>query len=356
MKHWGLIGLAALALAACDVVRVPGDGRQAPPDIPEGAPGPPPPMTPVNDPYDDGETPPIDAPDPDPETAPDENDTPPDVTDDGSSVDADPVDPVTPDPDPVTPDPEPEPEPLPIKFQYYPPGVLMPGSGIGAPDDTVYAPDMIFPIKSAPAFPQSQVWRFGGGIGGGDQCDPRNFEAPWQDNFCETRSRTRNTPLCPTNKVHQGQDIRIGTAADCNALRGLPAAQRTLHEVVAVEDGIVQYIGGYYIQLKGTQSGNIYNYIHMNMAALQVSLNETVTAGQKLGYASNDFGGTPTTFHLHFEIKAPIEGEGITHVPPYMSLVRAYERREAGRGEMLESDLVAVASVPVIPEGFEIIE
>lgn len=349
MKHWGLIALTALALSACDIVRVPGDGRQPPPDIPEGAPGPPPPVIPVNDPYDDGDPPPNDTPD----TGTDTGDEPadPPVTD--TPVEDEPV---TPDPEPVTPDPEPEPEPLPIKFEYYPPGVLTPGSGVGTPDNTAYAPDMIFPVESAPAFPQSQVWRFGGGIGGGDQCDPRNFEAPWQDNFCETRSKSRTTPLCPTNKVHQGQDIRIGTAADCNTLRRTPAAERTLHKLVAVEDGIIQYIGGYYIQLKGTESGNIYNYIHINMAALQVSLNDTVTGGQLLGYASNDFGGTPTTFHLHFEIKAPLEGQGITHVPPYMSLVRAYERREEGRGAVVDTDTVAVASIPVIPEGFEIIE
>ena len=92
------------------------------------------------------------------------------------------------------------------------------------------------------------------------------------------------------------------------------------------------------------------------MAALEVGLSDTVTAGQLLGYVSNDFGGTPTTFHLHFEIKVPMEGEGITHVPPYMSLVKAYERREGGRGERIEDNTFAAASVPVIPEGFVIIE
>ena len=344
--RWGLVVGAVLALSACDVIRVPGDGREAPADIPEGAPGPPPPDTPVDDPYDDGD----DLPDSQPVDAED-TDTPDDT---GDTTDLTPPDDTTPEVDPEPP--VIEPEPLPIKFQYYAPGELTPGSGVGAPDDTVYAPGMIFPVKSAPAFPQSQVWRFGGGIGGGDQCDPQNFAVPWQDNFCEQRSKTRNTPLCPTNKVHQGQDIRIGSAADCNQLRSRSAAERTLHELVAVEDGIIQYIGGYYIQLKGTTSGNIYNYIHINMAALQVGLNETVVAGQSLGYASNDFGGTPTTFHLHFEIKAPIEGEGITHVPPYMSLVEAYERREGGRGELVEDDTVATASVLTIPEGFVIIE
>ncbi|MBR9834800.1 MAG: M23 family metallopeptidase, partial [Alphaproteobacteria bacterium] len=254
-------------------------------------------------------------------------------------------------------DTEPEPvEPLPVKFQYYAPGNLTPGSGTGTANDTNYAPDMVFPIKAAPAFPQSQVWRFGGGIGGGDQCDPRNYEAPWQDNFCEQRSRTRTTPMCPTNKVHQGQDIRVGTAAGCNQMRSASAADRTLYEAVAVENGVIQYKGGYYIQLRGTDTGNIYNYIHLNMAALKVDVGDTVTPGQSLGYVSNDFGGTPTTFHLHFEIKAPLEGQGITHVPPYMTLVKAYERREQGRGELIEDDAFSIASIPTIPEGFEIIE
>ncbi len=342
-RSLGLIAIACLALTACDVIRMPGDGRSSPgpePVIPEGAPGPQPPMTPVSSPYGDDDV--------IPDTAPQGEVTEP-------TLDTDPVD--TPEPEPETPPVvDPEPEPLPIKFQYYAPGNLTPGSGVGKPDDTVYVPNMVFPIREAPTFPQSQVWRFGGGIGGGDQCDARNYEAPWQDNFCEQRSRTRNTPMCPTNKVHQGQDIRVGTAAGCNQLRSLPRAERTLFEAAAVEDGVIQYVGSYSIQLRGASSGNIYSYLHLNMAALKVGLGDTVTAGQSLGYVSNDFGGTPTTFHLHFEIKAPLEGEGITHVPPYMSLVKAYERREGGRGEEIEDDVVAVASLPTIPDGFEIIE
>ena len=46
------------------------------------------------------------------------------------------------------------------------------------------------------------------------------------------------------------------------------------------------------------------------------------------------------------------------HVPPYLSLVAAYERREKGPGEELEAQ-IGVASaddVFVIPEGYEIIE
>ena len=110
------------------------------------------------------------------------------------------------------------------------------------------------------------------------------------------------------------------------------------------------------VQLKGTETGNIYSYLHLNMRRLRVSAMDTVSAGDTIGFVSNDFGSTPTTYHLHFEIKAPIEGEGIIHVPPYMSLVTAYERREGGVGELVEDDTVSIASFPIIPDDLEIIE
>lgn len=403
-KSLGLIAISALALAACDAVRVPGDGREAPepaPPIPDGAPGPAPPMIPVNDPWNEGDDAPVDetpvdeTPTEDPvtpdepvdPTEPVEGDVDPDPTPtDGEEgnldpvdpdpvdpeptepepVDAEPTDPDPMDPDPVDPEPtepegEPDPEPetpvspAPVKFEYYAPGNLIPGTGFGRGDDTVYAPNMLFPIKSAPTFPQSMVYRAGGAVGG-DQCDATNYNTPWRDNFCEKRSSNRNTPLCPTNKVHQGQDIRVGTASDCNALRGQSPRDRGLHEVIAVEDGIIQHIGTYSVKLKGTETGNIYSYLHLNMRRLRVSALDTVEAGDTIGFVSNDFGGTPTTFHLHFEMKAPIEGEGIVHVPPYMSLVAAYERREEGVGLLVEDDTVEVASAPIIVDPSKLIE
>ncbi len=370
-KRWGLIAVSALVLAACDVVRVPGDGREPPAPLPEGAPGPPPPTVPVDDPWGEGDDvtevpvsntdPETETPEPteDPVEEPTENPTddpieePVDPSVDGPTTET-PVD-ETPTEEPETPDPlpEPDPEPLPVKFEYYVPGDLIPGTGTGRFDDTVYAPDMLFPIKTAPTWPQSMVYRLGGAVGG-DQCDPANYDIPWRDNFCEKRSSTRNTPMCPTNKVHQGQDIRVGSAADCNALRAQAKVDRGIHEVIAVEDGIIQHIGTYSVQLKGTQTGNIYSYLHLNMRRLRVSTMDVVSAGDTLGFVSNDFGSTPTTFHLHFEVKAPIEGEGIVHVPPYMSLVAAYERREGGVGAVVEDDTFAVASFPTIPEGVNI--
>ncbi|MEC7290518.1 MAG: M23 family metallopeptidase [Pseudomonadota bacterium] len=350
-RQWGLLAVSALVLAACDVVRVPGDGRLPPdpkPAVPDGAPGPPPPVTPVDDPYGEGDgsgEDPVETP-----QTPDGGDTPTDLDPVEPDPDSEPEDPI--EEPPVSPPPPPA---LPVKFEYFAPGDLIPGTGTGRGDDTVYAPDMLFPIKTAPTWPQSMVYRLGGAVGG-DQCDPANYDIPWRDNFCEKRSSTRNTPLCPTNQVHQGQDIRVGSAADCNTLRGQAKADRGLHEVIAVEDGIIQHIGTYSVQLKGTQTGNIYSYLHLNMRRLRVSALDTVSAGDTLGFVSNDFGSTPTTFHLHFEIKAPIEGEGIVHVPPYMSLVAAYERREEGRGEVVEDDTVAIASLPVFPDDIDIVE
>lgn len=414
-KHWGLIAISAFALAACDVVRVPGDGREPPqpgPVVPDGAPGPPPPTVPVDDPWgeddDDGAdtnipvTNPVSDPsiDPDaggdadtgtddasdpvtdddpPQTQPedteptdgdtgnggtDDQDDAPDVSDETPSDDpsnTDPAPPIPSDGEPVTDDTDStgivpvDDDPLPVKFEYYAAGNLIPGTGFGQGDDTIYAPNMVFPIKSAPTFPQSMVYRLGGAVGG-DQCDPENFSVPWRDNFCEKRSSNRNTPLCPSNKVHQGQDIRVGTAADCNAMRRQSAQERGLHEVVAVEDGIIQHIGTYSVKLKGTETGNIYSYLHLNMRRLRVSALDTVQAGDIIGVVSNDFGGTPTTYHLHFEMKAPIEGQGIVHVPPYMSLITAYERREGGLGQLVEDDTVEVASAPIIVDPSKLIE
>ncbi|MEL6567607.1 MAG: M23 family metallopeptidase [Pseudomonadota bacterium] len=338
-----LVALAGcVLLSACDAVRYPGDGGE-PPRTPEtrdpNAPPPPPPTEPVTDPYGTGE---------DPSSAPGSED-----------IDPTPIsDPVTDTPgstvDPQPAEPAPEPAPAEYTFSYFAPGALTPGSGTGAPDQLVHAPGIAFPIRTAPAYLQSMVWGFGGGVGGGDECDSRNYTYPWRDNFCETRSSNRNSPFCPVGRIHQGQDIRVGTPSECEVLRGTPEDDRMLHEVVAVEDGVVYEIGTYTVKLRA--GGRIYRYMHLNMDALQVSAGDSVLQGDVLGYVSKDFGGTPTTFHLHFEIIQNTEEHGWVHVPPYLSLVEAYERREGGPGELIDT-AVATASAPVFPpEGMEIIE
>jgi hypothetical protein len=403
-----LLAAALLSLTACDFVRFPGDGGPPPvkpdagPAIPPGAPGPPPPSAPVVDPYGTGDqtgdtspdtgtpdTGPADTDTSDTDTMPDapgatdtdtevdatpdtgtdtlpgtdpgtdastdtdatpDTDTPTDTTDTADTDTAPPVD--VPD---VTDTPEP-PAPVEPAFAYYPPGALLPGTGEGAEEAMVFAPDMVFPIKSSPAYLQSMVFTFGGGMVGGDQCDTRNFEYPWRDNFCETRSANRGSVYCPVNKIHQGQDIRVGTSASCKSERSTSAADRTAHEVVAVEDGVISNVGSYSVNLRS--GGRVYKYLHLNMAKLSVKIGDTVKAGDTIGYVSNDFGGTPTVLHLHFEITQNNGNGGWDYVPPYTSLVTAYERRENGPGEVIEEGDFAVASVPafVIPPGTEIVE
>jgi murein DD-endopeptidase MepM/ murein hydrolase activator NlpD len=72
----------------------------------------------------------------------------------------------------------------------------------------------------------------------------------------------------------------------------------------------------------------------MRRRDLAVSQGQIVTRGQRLGKVSNDFGGAPTSIHLHFEIKAnvalPGQPAGFRKVPPYASLVDAYKRQLQG--------------------------
>lgn len=219
-------------------------------------------------------------------------------------------------PEPAEPEPEPEPEP--VTWPHEPPGALTPGSGTGSADPTLWAAGMRFPMEAAPAWANSQVYGYGGGQppGPGGQCDSRNYSYPWRDNFCETRSASNG--MCPAARGHQGQDIRPATCQDA------------VHWVVAAEDGVVTSIGSYSVFIQGV-SGRIYRYLHMEMPHVRSILSEGqhVTRGQRIGKVSNDFGGTPTTIHLHFEIKAPVTRDGSTaiiFVPTYTSLVDSYGR------------------------------
>lgn len=255
---------------------------------------------------------------------------------------------------PPAPQPAPEPAPapapgapppapvvqLPVVFRYHPPGELLPGSGTGSISVMNFAPDMRFPIASHPAFPGSQVYRPGGGLGPKDkpdQCDISNFSDPWQDNFCEKRTRDTTNPFCAAKGVHLGQDIRAGDPGLCRKILRTPRAERRDIPVVAVEDGIISNIGSYSVTLRTER--NSYRYLHLNMAALAVKNNQDVKAGDLIGFLSNDFGvdsagkPIPTTLHLHFEIRANTESNGWATVPPYPALVAAYGRREMGRGE-----------------------
>jgi murein DD-endopeptidase MepM/ murein hydrolase activator NlpD len=196
-------------------------------------------------------------------------------------------------------------------FTYDPPGQLVPAnSGKGRVDAKVYATGMRFPMESPKAFANSQVYGRGGGQGpGGGQCDTQNYSYPWHDNYCESRSWTM--PLCPSGTGHQGQDIRPGTCV------------KDVHWGVAAVDGRITQVGSYSVYLTDS-SGRRYEYLHMS--SVQVKVGDTVKRGARLGKISNAFGGTPTTIHLHFNLRQTVSGVGTVFVPPYTSLVDSYRR------------------------------
>lgn len=377
--------MAAGALAGCDPAPKPTAPGDAPAPIPAG--GEAPPSPPANDQGDSapspggsdpaapgedapgsgdpngagGETAP-DAPPPgepniDPEPAPAPEPAPEPSTDaiptPAPEPSPEPAPEPAPQPDPApqpepapAPTPEPIPDPLAVRlgpngFAYHPPGQLLPNTGQGVADETIYAPDIVFPVRRARAILGSQVHNPGGGAAGGDQCDARNYDYPWRDNFCETRSRERSSLNCPSTRIHQGVDIRAGDAAGCRRMRALPQAEHNLYEVVAVDDGFISNVGSFTVDL--TANGRIYRYLHLNMTRLQVKTGDAVAKGQMIGYLSNFFGTTPTTFHLHFEIKQNMGSNRWAWVSPYMSLARAYERREAAA--LAEQTPVDIAGV-----------
>lgn len=213
-------------------------------------------------------------------------------------------------------------------FSYIPVGVLLPESGPGFSDETVYRTDIVFPTTE-PVFLNSQVYRHGGGQAAlndftGGQCDASNYDYPWQDTFCEKRSREQ--ALCPGGG-HEGLDIRPHTCT------------KNTHRAVAVEDARVIDIRRHWVTLQ-TDDGTLYNYLHLNMSQLDVSLGETVSKGDPIGLISNEFydssgNVTPTTTHLHFEmyenyVASPDDEPMFTKVNPYMTLVAAYDRMLRG--------------------------
>jgi hypothetical protein len=180
---------------------------------------------------------------------------------------------------------------------------------MGRADSTVYAPGIRFPIEMAPAFANSQVWGRGGSSGpGGSECDHQNFVYPWHDNFCETR--TYSMPLCPASVGHQGQDVRASTC------------QPNVHWVVAITDGTITHIGSYTVYLTAAD-GTRFDYLHMD--SVQVTVGQTVRRGDHVGKVSHIFGASTTTVHLHFNIQQNVAGVGTVFVPPYLSLIQAYQ-------------------------------
>ncbi|MFO1187603.1 MAG: M23 family metallopeptidase [Alphaproteobacteria bacterium] len=126
----------------------------------------------------------------------------------------------------------------------------------------------------------------------------------------------------PVGDGASGQDIRP------------PTCDGGIHWAVAAEDGQITAIGSYSVTLVGNaEPQRIYRYLHLKMNTLAVSVGDQVTRGQHIGRVSNDFGGSATAYHLHFDVKTTVatgDGSVITYVPPYTSLVDAYKRLLAG--------------------------
>lgn len=207
-------------------------------------------------------------------------------------------------------------------FTYTPAGKLTPAqSGTGRlGDNYIYAPGIRFPIESAPAYINSQVYGVGGYLGPkGSLCDKRNYTYPWHDNYCEKRGWSM--PLCSGGKGHQGVDIRTATC------------EKKKYYAVAVEDGVITYIGKYTVKLRSA-SGRTYRYLHLDSPSLKVRRGEKVKRGQRIGLVSNNMGTTPTSIHLHFDMKQTIkvgDASKSVFVPLYSSLVDAYKRLLSGK-------------------------
>lgn len=212
-----------------------------------------------------------------------------------------------------------------IDFPHNPAGQLKAGSGGGYADRANWAPGMCFPMADE-AYANSQVHNKGGNKGpAGSQCDASNYSYPWSDNFCETRSWTN--PFCANGQGHQGQDIRPKTC------------EKDKYWAVAAESGTIVMVGSYTVALMADAPPHrIYRYLHLKSTSLRVKENDKVVRGQKIGLVSNNMGSSPTTIHLHYEIRlnqqetAP-DGTlyaAQTFVPPYTALVDAYQRKLAG--------------------------
>jgi hypothetical protein len=256
-------------------------------------------------------------------------------------------------------------------FKYYSPGKLLDGTdddGMqqGSADRNTYG-DILFPIKTPPNYAQPQVFMHVGNCLStsgttdkmvplpkqtGDQharyhCKqnakqllhweghPENYGYPWRDNFCESRLGTvGSTPECPARRGHQGQDIR---PSSCPGPAGAESCQTDVHQVVAVAKGNACRDGNK-LRLRFNSTTLYYVYLHMNtntMDAAHIPDQQCtpVEANRLIGKVGNFqdvIGGTTT--HLHFEIH-PVDP--MSRYNPYMTLIRAYERRIGAIGTEL---------------------
>ncbi len=218
---------------------------------------------------------------------------------------------------------------------YLSPGNLEPNSGEGVADRRIWAPNIISPFGNVNAVAKSQVYLPGGSQAlSSDQCVVQNFRYPHRDTFCETRGANRDSLNCPSRFIHQGIDINAGDRQQClqqvqaqrDVNMGASPEVANIIPVLAVADGVISYIGEYTVDLRPAEGAiSRFRYLHLNMQTLNVVFGDAVKQGDVLGYYHNDFAGTPTTFHLHFEVIAFVDGEA-QYVSPYMSFIKAEER------------------------------
>ncbi|WP_295556784.1 hypothetical protein [uncultured Hyphomicrobium sp.] len=235
-------------------------------------------------------------------------------------------------------------------FRVNPPGVLKDGYGEGVQDYTLYAPGARFPIDAPTTTLNSQLRNPGGMFYAGSECSGGNYDETWWDTYCEKRSGKNRASLCKSNAIHQGLDIRGGSAETCAAMK---RGKTNLVPVVAVYDGDIFDASGYTVKLR-TDRG-VFSYLHLNMNGLAFRKSDlplAVKAGQLIGYMDNDFGKVSTTYHLHLEHRITLAGKGTVPVPLYCDMVLAYERDRGkkavmvGGGRRCDGGVDPVESVP----------
>jgi len=285
----------------------------------------------------------------------------------GGAPDAPPLD---------TPAVPPRPARVDAAFSFYPPGSLIPYTGLkpdlpGSADRTVYA-RLRFPMKEAPAFANSQSFNSWGDcdftgrspsrvsakdapyeckVNGRplvfDEGGGGNYRYPWRDNFCEHR----HFPVgqCPGGEGHQGQDIRPSFCKKLND--GADRCEPYQQAIVAVHDGVIlrtRKQEAVFLFINSPRAHIRVRYIHMNPKQLDADgmlsgkrLAEGETIGRVGNYNDYERG---TTYHLHFDMQVPTR-IGYVFVNPYMTLVSAYERLIGGRGTELVPRPLAAAPV-----------
>jgi hypothetical protein len=273
----------------------------------------------------------------------------------------------------------PRPDKVDASFTYYPPGSLIPHTGLkpglgGDQDSTVYA-RLRFPMNDAPAFANSQSFNNWGDCdftgrsprrvrakGASYECKVNgrplvfdeggggNYQYPWRDNFCEHR----HFPVgqCPGGEGHQGQDIRPSFCKKFND--GADRCEPYQQDVVAVHDGMIlrtRKQEAVFLFVNSPTAHVRVRYIHMSPKQLDADgmlsgrrLKEGETVGKVGNYNDYERG---TSYHLHFDMQVPTE-LGYVFVNPYMTLVSAYERLIDARGTEIAP--VADTAPPPPPE------